>query len=676
MKKRIVNSVLGVLLLLAILLFPSITAKAQTGTDLSSIVGTDALCYVSVDTSEKSWSYFLKRFEGIKESKSWKGISEALQKEGFDMEKEMLGLLGEQVIFAAYPYKDNKPEDAPPPFMVAVLVKDPDLAATVMAKMLDKIEKHDNVKFTKETYSGTEISYFIEKEISPSFALNKNYIMFGSNPDVIKKVIDVIADPTKSLTTKPSFAKMQKNLSSNQAWLYFNFADIFNMLKGELDSDKDLKEMLELVKSYKEMGLGMGINEKGFKFKSCVVVDPDDKFLTKMLTIPPTDFSQITTMIPKEPLFFLAVNEFDYWLESIEKFIPDKEIKDLIDEGVKELKKFCGLDIRKDIFGNSNGIFAIFGSISAEKPIPNFAFILGLKDVNKMTNVMKNFMFDMSEGKKKDVIKFNQSLTYRGTKMMLAQQTGFIKESGIRPGYFIKDKMLILGSDMDVLKKILDLKTNNANALINYVPFISMQTRMRQKSNSLGYVDLKTILNLVMGFVGEDPEAKPFIPTIQSFKAIGFNSYNEKGWAEGIFLLDIDMDKFDFEMLGKVFEENFVTAHQQAKNSAVKANMHTVQMLVETFAVDNGGFYPKDLGTLEAEGTKNNYWKVLENPFLKDKKAIIEFNLFKEADPEFGGTVIYKPIVNEKGISQYEIFGCDEDGNLIKEEGEVFKLSN
>ena len=41
-----------------------------------------------------------------------------------------------------------------------------------------------------------------------------------------------------------------------------------------------------------------------------------------------------------------------------------------------------------------------------------------------------------------------------------------------------------------------------------------------------------------------------------------------------------------------------------------------------------------------------------------------------------GGTVIYKPIVNEKGISQYEIFGCDEDGNLIKEEGEVFKLSN
>ena len=42
---------------------------------------------------------------------------------------------------------------------------------------------------------------------------------------------------------------------------------------------------------------------------------------------------------------------------------------------------------------------------------------------------------------------------------------------------------------------------------------------------------------------------------------------------------------------------NFIGAQDRAKISSVKANMHTVQTMLETYGVDWGGTYPTTVGT-------------------------------------------------------------------------------
>ena len=62
---------------------------------------------------------------------------------------------------------------------------------------------------------------------------------------------------------------------------------------------------------------------------------------------------------------------------------------------------------------------------------------------------------------------------------------------------------------------------------------------------------------------------------------------------------------------------NFISAQDRAKVSSVKANMHTFQTGVETYAVDWSGVYPANTAEFRNEGrqTTKGYWKELKNPF-------------------------------------------------------------
>ncbi len=73
---------------------------------------------------------------------------------------------------------------------------------------------------------------------------------------------------------------------------------------------------------------------------------------------------------------------------------------------------------------------------------------------------------------------------------------------------------------------------------------------------------------------------------------------------------------------------NFIAAQDRAKIASVKANMHTMQTCAETYAVDNAGVYPDNIGNSsstasatnnllqkEALDAKKNYWKEPKNPF-------------------------------------------------------------
>ncbi|HEY9839807.1 MAG: hypothetical protein ACAI44_06975 [Candidatus Sericytochromatia bacterium] len=142
----------------------------------------------------------------------------------------------------------------------------------------------------------------------------------------------------------------------------------------------------------------------------------------------------------------------------------------------------------------------------------------------------------------------------------------------------------------------------------------------------------------------------------------------------------------------------------------VKANMFSLQTLLETYAVDHQGLYPPDVETLyrDASGSKGTYWKRVVNPFqeppISPEEAPYILSLtnlegseqtdsatpswsmslghwlmnYKAYQPgsKASGLVLYEPVTEAGKLKNYRIYGADKDGQLLQDNGKAFVMSN
>jgi type II secretion system protein G len=139
---------------------------------------------------------------------------------------------------------------------------------------------------------------------------------------------------------------------------------------------------------------------------------------------------------------------------------------------------------------------------------------------------------------------------------------------------------------------------------------------------------------------------------------------------------------------------NFIGAQDRAKISSVKANMHTVQTMLETYGVDWGGTYPTTVGTTttgmigESLTASNPYYKDFANPFTSTSmgsnttvangtigNSVIDQNTAALIATAIGnaGKVGYDA---SGGNTKYYIYGNDKVGAILKDKGKNFVLSN
>lgn len=147
------------------------------------------------------------------------------------------------------------------------------------------------------------------------------------------------------------------------------------------------------------------------------------------------------------------------------------------------------------------------------------------------------------------------------------------------------------------------------------------------------------------------------------------------------------------------------------ETSAIKANMHTFQTVLETYAVDWGGLYPQNAKALVEEAVAGKYWRDFNNPvntksgygasYIDRKALLARWRNEKEktkkrmlkskfqwpkivmgvqvADEQsqyqklLPGVVIYD--VNEDRTTYY-IYSMNPDGRLMTDRGQPFVLSN
>lgn len=122
---------------------------------------------------------------------------------------------------------------------------------------------------------------------------------------------------------------------------------------------------------------------------------------------------------------------------------------------------------------------------------------------------------------------------------------------------------------------------------------------------------------------------------------------------------------------------NFIGAQDRAKVSSVKANMHTFQTALETYAVDWGGVYPENVTELhtEASAAANDYWKDFKNPFTNAEGNAAAGSY---TDAAADGAALGEGVVgyNRPNTTLYFIYGGKKGGGPILDRGEIFALSN
>lgn len=183
----------------------------------------------------------------------------------------------------------------------------------------------------------------------------------------------------------------------------------------------------------------------------------------------------------------------------------------------------------------------------------------------------------------------------------------------------------------------------------------------------------------ILGDGDDDAESQAELQqALAPWKAVYASSVQRPEGTEGNLMIEADMDQVDLKSLVKFFEEDsFGDARDKARISSLKANMYTLQTMVETYGVDAEGYYPTSLEALQKAAEENDYWRQITNPMDEAEGTLISMEAFENGEG-LPGQVVYAPEINEDGqVVRYRIYGIGADGELIvDDESNPFELNN
>jgi hypothetical protein len=120
---------------------------------------------------------------------------------------------------------------------------------------------------------------------------------------------------------------------------------------------------------------------------------------------------------------------------------------------------------------------------------------------------------------------------------------------------------------------------------------------------------------------------------------------------------------------------------RNSRYTVLANNMHRMRLMLETYPV-TGGHYPPDVDTLYQDASRQNYWWGFRNPFDQGiihhyREWMADYARYQQFSDKrsYRGKVLYEPIGTPP--AGYRIYGCDENGALVRREnGDVYLLSN
>lgn len=134
---------------------------------------------------------------------------------------------------------------------------------------------------------------------------------------------------------------------------------------------------------------------------------------------------------------------------------------------------------------------------------------------------------------------------------------------------------------------------------------------------------------------------------------------------------------------------NFIGAQDRAKLASVKGNMHVMQTMLETYAVDWGGVYPSKVNNAFKKAASTGgmpYWKEFQNPYSQAtglngsyRNGNVQTKHTRVNNPKAlnksAGMVIYDHNTAASNF-MYGVYGANKNNLFIRHKNIAFVLSN
>ncbi|MBC7473907.1 MAG: DUF3352 domain-containing protein [Candidatus Sericytochromatia bacterium] len=687
----------------------NLSAFAQGTPDAYKFVPKDSLMVLDIKTGANSWSVLNRN----KSLRKFNFFTEMLkEKETFLnalFDEKVRKNFGDNLVISFSNF-DFEAKDFEPEVLLIEEFKDKSTNNIIKDKLQKIYSKNKKMKIEKSSYRDSDIFGYKytgsdkeghKEDIYTSFI--GNYVVVSNKLSALNNALKSYSNEVPNITYSEDFNTSFNKLGDNfESQAYINFHKLMASLKKSKDfakKSKDMKSMVnfESLDAFHTMMFNINLDSNKFEVKSYSLMDKDSKYGKLVLDRKPSTFKTYINYIPKNALFFAAGSDLRDAGKNIKDYMP--QLKELGLE--KMIKDGIGIDAFS-FLDNINGDLGL-GVFNAESSplIPGFALFINPKDKAKMITMMKDFSLDLSEtdkGNRKqkkenpELMRFVTDKKYKNIDMVVTNENSKLAQASIQPAYgFIGDNMVI-ASNEEIFKSVVDRSTNNSPDfnLSGNTSFTKLTQMFGESNNSVGYINLTTIVKMLSPMLAGQKDTKDILDNLKKFEAMGFNSnVGSDGGVSSRMILLADIENIDFGKLIPV--ESFNKAQSRARTATAKANMYTFQLIAETYAVDNYGIYANNLPSLINVSKKRKYFKDVKNPFTAKTGMGIngsyieykDYKNYKGNKSNLKGLVVYqseKCKYNKKDKKNeclsYKIYGLDEKGNFIKNDGKVFYLSN
>lgn len=550
--------------------------------------------FVNLTTDRENWRFFAERkpFGQMWQQLRAKITPDLEARLGLNFDRDLLPLVGSHVDVAVY-RADLATASEHLPLLLLLDVRDVQAYRQLLGRLKAVAAKDKRKRLLEVPYRGVSLYGFATTTTAegvPFMALSGKTLLIGSKARVMQ-AIDAGQSQQPSALEDDGFRVSLNALKDHKLWFYANprtLPELYARLgSGGPNRQREGAELAAAVEPYDALGFGIDINPNGLALRSVARVKqlglPGDKQallqgFQRLWNDPAGQMPRLLQAVPSRPLLFAGLNGLPLYDRALSLFGNGEQVKALDQLGAF-FTATTQLDFHRDLLDYSDGRAGLAIYYPDDVRVPNrppqAVCYLGVRDnAAFLQNLQQRLRLDLSfladglEGTKPQasparVVRFPTQPTeiYAGHPLYVAQESPMVKK--LREGLFMQPaygnygNLWLFASSPAALKAGID-NLNGRNGNLNSSPYFN-QLRRRigvEPGGGLMFVEFSSLAKLAELLGGEDEDFKALRPSLQAFHSILAGGSYRDNVIQGNLVMDIDMAKVNFELIGRIFNSH------------------------------------------------------------------------------------------------------------------------
>lgn len=575
----------------------NVDAKKEASASLARYAPKDVVAFYSLKQLENVWnelrgSDFWKEFSGLKiwQDSNVQASLQRFQDEfknnvGFELgEGTLMDLLGKELAIAILPME----EGLQPNILFLAEVGTKTKVTERIFKIVNKLRGEGEAKTERISYGSSEVVHILpntenDPELYYAILGNSFILGIGETQKAIENAIDVTDGKSdNSLAKSDAFQSIITNttLGSNAIGrFYMDFERIGSLMQAlsAIPGGGALAPNVTNAFAVLQTLGGTTVLDKGLYTRIEVTPNKEkmDNQTRAMWDSKPASPDSLS-LIPSGTYLYSASCSLDVesmwklWLNNLNGQNPQQA--QLIQDGINNFEQTMGIKIEEDVLSwVGNEASYVFNEVATGGlfPIPKMALLIKVKD----KKAAQKFVDKLVESVNKQTANLGQNAdtataaiagfqlqmsqeNYKGSDLSLLELP-FLGKS-LAPGYAFVGDFLVISSNAESLKKMIDTYKGDAASIVDDQSFQKAAKVIERKTNQIVYVNMSKMMdagieisNWIATFQALQPSEEgqanqefiqdsliPLLKSLKSIKTIGVNTLYTPNGIEQTFFTD------------------------------------------------------------------------------------------------------------------------------------------